>query len=253
MIRAVVLSLALSLAPADDVVRVEADEVGIIKQQKLDEIAIEVTKLAEQAGIAPDEMRVSLVWADREALVYGIRVRIVTDDAQLTDPQDERGPVVHRCESCNADELITFTVEGAIAGIDKYEEAKTPAPKQVEVAEPEPTPQALPPDAAAPADTEPSRGLDTLGKIGVAGIVVGASTAITGGAFVGIRSTRPSADPTQLRNWLPAGYALLGAGAAVLVTGVALLVVDRTRAKRGTAMAPLLGPGFAGASVRARF
>lgn len=251
MMPALLLSLALAVAPAGETVRVDADEVGVLRKDKLDEIAVEVTKLAERAGIAPGEMSVSLVWADRDALVYGVRVRIVTRDAKLVDAQDERGPLVHRCEGCSADELITFTVEGAIAGIDDYQDAKVPAttPATVVVRQAEPQPV----DRPGPEQADRSGGLGTLGKVGVAAIVVGGSVAITGGAFVGIRSTRPANDPTHIRDWSTPGYVLLGSGAAVLVTGIALLVVDRTRAKRGTAVAPLLGPGFAGATVRARF
>jgi hypothetical protein len=247
-------AIASGRAPAEQV-RVEADEIGTMGRKRLDAIAVEATKLAEQAGIAPDQMSVSIVWADRDAIVYGIRVRIVTDAAKVADPADERGPIVHRCNDCNTDDLVTATVEGVLEAIQLYKEAQEPEPAarepEPEPADAQPQPQPPPPVDAAPVDR--AGGLGAVGKAGVAAIVIGASAVVAGGALVGVGTTRPSADPTRLREFRPTGYAVLGVGAAVLVTGIALLAVDRTKAKRATTMVPLLSPGFIGVSARARF
>jgi hypothetical protein len=61
----------------------------------------------------------------------------------------------------------------------------------------------------------------------VAGIVLVAR----GDVLVG-----PAENPEYLeyQDFRPAGYALLGIAAGVLVTGVALIIVDRVRARRAT-------------------
>ncbi len=53
----------------------------------------------------------------------------------------------------------------------------------------------------------------------------------------------------------PPGFAVLGVGAAALVTGVVMLVVDRRRARRSraTALLPAMGPGHAGLVWMGRF
>jgi hypothetical protein len=253
MIRALLLSIVLAGAPVGERVRVEADEIGIMTKRRLDEIAAQATKLAEEAGIAPDQMSVSLVWADRDALVYGIRVRIETDAAKVVDPDDLRGPIVQNCSRCNEADLVTASIEGVLAALQRYKKAKEPPP-------PEPRKAAVVQEdsvPAAPATKQPEAdrpgGLGTMGKVGVAGIVIGSAAVITGGALVGVGTTRPDADPTKLVDWWPSGYALIGVGAAVLVTGVALLAVDRKKAKRKVAGAPVLMPSFAGVVVEARF
>ena len=247
MIRALVLCVALAGAPSGERVSVEADEIGIMKKDELEKIAAETTKLAEEAGIAPHEMSVSLVWQDRDALVYGIRVRIETSEAKLVDANDPRGPVVHTCPRCNEADLVTASIEGVLEGLGRYEQAKAPppAPKAVE-------PIATPPAPADDALVDRSKSLGPLGQIGVASIVVGGAVAITGAAFIGVGTTRPDTDPTHLRDWRPPGYALLGVGAAALVTGVALLVVDRKRARK-LAISPMLSPRLAGVVAEGKF
>jgi hypothetical protein len=249
MIRAMILALALAGAPTPERVHIEADEIGIMKKDKLAVIAVEATKLAEEAGIAPHEMSVSLVWENRTDLVYGIRVRIETSEAKLVDPDDARGPIVHKCPRCNESDLVTASIEGVLEALGRYEKATAPPPAPAPVAEPIVT--APPPrEDARPLDRP--QGLGPLGQIGVAGIVVGSAVAITGAAFIGVGTTRPELDPTQLREWRPPGYALLGVGAAVLVTGVALLVVDRKRARK-VAISPTLAPRLAGVFAEVEF
>jgi hypothetical protein len=249
MIRAIFLAIVLAGAPAPERVRIEADEIGIMKKDKLEAIAIEATKLAEEAGIAPHEMSVSLVWQNRTDLVYGIRVRIETSEAKLVDPDDLRGPVVHRCPRCNESDLVTASIEGVLEALGRYEEAKAPPPAPKQAAEPIVT---APPPGEDARPTDRGYGFGPMGQIGVASIVVGGAVAITGAAFIGVGTTRPELDPTQLRNWRPPGYALLGVGAAVLVTGVALLVVDRKRG-RGLAISPMMAPRLAGVVAEGKF
>lgn len=249
MIHALMLALALTGAPAPERVRIEADEIGIMKKDKLDSIAIEATKLAEEAGIAPHEMSVSLVWENRNDLVYGIRVRIETSEAKLVDPDDLRGPIVHKCPRCNESDLVTASIEAVLEALGRYEEAKAPPPAPKQAVAPIVT---VPPPRDDATRKDRAEGLGPLGQIGVASIVVGGAVVITGAAFIGVGTTRPEVDPTQLRDWRPPGYALLGVGAAALVTGVALLVVDRKRSRK-LAISPMMAPRLAGVVAEGKF
>lgn len=76
-----------------------------------------------------------------------------------------------------------------------------------------------------------------MGWSGVGLVVGGAAAAITGAAFLGVGERRPEVDMSQIRDFRPSGYALLGTGLAVVVVGAVLIGVDRARAKRGKASA----------------
>jgi hypothetical protein len=89
--------------------------------------------------------------------------------------------------------------------------------------------------------------------------VLGAGGLATGGAFVGTGETRPERDKSKIRDFRPSGYALLGVGGALMITGAVLLGVDRARAKRAARgrarmrVIPAVGPENAVLQVRGRF
>jgi hypothetical protein len=95
-------------------------------------------------------------------------------------------------------------------------------------------------------------GLGTMGKVGIAGLATG----VVGlGVGIGLASKKdvPQRDARNLTTTKPPGYALIGIGAALAITGAVLLVVDRKRASRTTAFAPWVGPVGAGLTLEGRF
>jgi hypothetical protein len=102
------------------------------------------------------------------------------------------------------------------------------------------------------------RKLGPMGKAGIGVLAVGVSGAVAGGvlAGMGVKRNTDGVDPqdvdvTDLRK---PGIPIAVVGAALAVTGLALLAVDLSRSrKRSTTMAPVFGPRMAGIGVAGRF
>ncbi len=113
-----------------------------------------------------------------------------------------------------------------------------------------------PPPTPPPIETPPPpppRGLGRLGKPGV-GLLVGGGVAL--GIGIGLAASPPRTDPDNpLRqvSLRPAGFAMLGVGAAAIVTGAVLLIIDQRQARRVAQLAPLAGPGLTGLQLVGRF
>lgn len=110
-------------------------------------------------------------------------------------------------------------------------------------------PSEPPPVVVPPPDTR----LKTLGKAGV-GLLAGGVLAF--GTGLGLALARPPVDPDDpLRqlNLRPAGFAVLSVGAAAIVTGAVLLILDQRKARRVAQIAPVFGPGSAGLLLVGRF
>lgn len=109
------------------------------------------------------------------------------------------------------------------------------------------------PPPAAPLAPPRGRKLGTPGKLGV-GLLAGGTLVFGTGLGLALAQPRPDPDdPLREINTRPAGYALLGVGAAALVSGAVLLVLDRRAPRRVTHAAPLLAPGVAGLQLVGRF
>ena len=245
------LMLCLAGEPAAEVerVKIDADEIGVMSEEKLRPVAEEAAKIARRNGIDPADMSVSLVWEDRQEFVYGIRVRI---GDVLVDENDPRGPIVHRCPDCSTNDLVTASVEGVLEAAKLYKElTREPEEEKVVTKPKKKKPEDEEPGAKKAAPVDDPR-ISPLGQAGIAGIVIGSAGIVTGVAFIAIDTTRPTADPTVLRQFRPAGYISLGVGVALLATGVALLAVDRKKSKTA-AVAPAVGPGYVGLQGRWRF
>lgn len=108
----------------------------------------------------------------------------------------------------------------------------------------EPPPVIVPP---------PDKSLGTLGKAGI-GLLAGGALAF--GTGLGLTLANPPPDPDDpLRqiNLRPAGFAVLGVGAAAVVSGAVLLILDRRKVRRVAQVAPMIGPGTAGLLLVGRF
>jgi hypothetical protein len=115
--------------------------------------------------------------------------------------------------------------------------------------EPEPEPQ---PDPEPP--PPPDKSLEVAGKAGIALTVIGVA-GVGVGLGLALAPARPHPDrPLEEIATKTPGFVTLGISAAVLVTGVALIVVDRTRAKRrNAALLPIFAPGSAGITLTGSF
>jgi hypothetical protein len=203
-----------------------------------------------EAGMEPSMASIRITFLNAENFEYAIRV--VLDPSKSLD----NAPVLKTCRGCMTDQLVEATMEAVRKAIERKEarELKMPDP------EPEPEPeQPAPPADDSPRDTgpTPSRGLGPMGWGGVAALAVGVASVATGGAFLGLGERRPADDKSQFRDFRPSGYGLLGVGGALVITGVALIVVDRVRAKRrsgrSAVVAPVLAPDSAGFAISGRF
>ncbi len=129
-----------------------------------------------------------------------------------------------------------------------------------------PEPAASVTEEPAPATDEPTEmhqsasdrsGRDLLFPTGLSLSVVGMAGLATGvGLIAAHERTEPDVGQSYLRviDYRPAGVAVAAVSGAVLITGVALLAVTAKRRQNSrAALAPALGPGFAGAVVAGRF
>ena len=162
---------------------------------------------------------------------YDVELKLERAGSPLADQ-----PAPFGCE-CNNEQLIE-KIEAAIgSAVDTLqrepESTPPPAPKDV----------ALPPDENPDLQPKPKR----LGPMGITGAIfvpIGAGAAIAGGVLVARGEVvEGSGAEQESTNYRPAGIGLVAGGAAVLVTGIALLVADRVKAKRQVAFAPS-GRGF---------
>ncbi len=110
---------------------------------------------------------------------------------------------------------------------------------------------------STPIDDGPTRDRARVGGLGKAGIglmVAGAATAVVGVIFVvqgRSFDTRPGELEQEGRDFRPPGFALVGVGAAALITGGILFGVDRKKRRTSTQVSWI--PGGAAVSVGGRF
>jgi hypothetical protein len=74
------------------------------------------------------------------------------------------------------------------------------------------------------------------GRVGL-GVLTGGIVLTATGAGLAVAGESRPADKSRVRDLRPAGFTLLGMGAAAVVGGTALVVVDRVLAGRGRARA----------------
>lgn len=250
-----------SLAPAPDRIEVDATEIGTLSPAALEEIATQATAEAAKHGIAPDQLRITLVVIDHLDVIRGVRVSIVTPTITLADPDgDPRGPLVARCQACGEEELKTVSIEGVLEALTRFEQARAEAEAAAE-AEAEPTAPAESepaPEPAPPPDEQPRPPLRPLGWAGVTTLALGASALIVGVTFVALGDQRSPArlDYAQdyVRHYRVPGFALVGVGGALAISGAVMLGIERRRSRASTlAITPQLSPTTAGLHLRARF
>jgi hypothetical protein len=105
----------------------------------------------------------------------------------------------------------------------------------------------------APVLPPPDTRLRTLGKAGV-GLLAGGVVVLGVGLGLTLSPPRPDKDdPLREIDLRPAGYGVLAVGAAAVVTGAVLLILDRRKVRRVAHLAPMTHPGTAGLQLVGRF
>lgn len=148
----------------------------------------------------------------------------VAAEGQTPPPSETIG-----CPLCTETELID-KIEGQLTALAaRIEAPQDPPPPRVD-----PTPTREGDDPVTPVDDpQPQgRGLGKMGKAGVALLVTGAAGAIAGAVLAALPPRPQDGDPTHEVFTQPPGYALLGAGGGLLITGAILLAVDRARHRK---------------------
>jgi hypothetical protein len=176
---------------------------------------------------------VTLSWVRHDESVYGVSI-------ETRRPGEEARTVeTFECE-CIDSGLTKAVLERLPAALAQLDE---PLPREPE---PEPDPvetSSEPSEPTIPATERDSthgtkpRPLGKLGKAGIGLLVTGAAGVVSGGVVFAQRQRldNPS-DPgleAQGRDFQPPGIAVMVTGGVLAATGVALLVVDRVRARRG--------------------
>lgn len=236
---------------------VDASEIGASGTVVRDRINERAGLTMHEAGILPARdredatLRVHIQPAANDEPGYVLQVWIERAGAT----EGTRNEV--DCTLCTETELVDRAV-GEIA--QALATIQPDDPETAGVGEPAP-----PPDdpTGGPALDEPSppesgsvdrqrRPLGRKGKLGI-GLLVGGAVIAGTGIGLAIPAPQPlSEDPTNQRSFRPPGYALIGVGAAGLVTGAVLLAVDREMSRRTRASATI-GPGFAGLAILRHF
>ena len=116
-----------------------------------------------------------------------------------------------------------------------------------------PTDNTPPPPVVTPTEDRKKKPLGALGKAGI-GLLAGGVVLLGTGIGLAVPEPRPDPDdPLREINTRPVGYAVLGVGAAAIVTGAVLLVLDRRKARRVAHLAPMIDRGSAGLLLVGRF
>lgn len=168
---------------------------------------------------------ITVRWSDQAA--GDMRVEYTLDDGRAGDGSGPRR-FVRACETCDAAMLVEKMrgeIVRVLAVLDSSPSSATSADT----------------DAAVPAPRPARPVRRPLSRVGWAGVGLSAATAapLVAGIVLVARGdvlVGPADNPEYLeyQDFRPAGYALLGIAAGVLVTGVALIIVDRVRARRAT-------------------
>jgi hypothetical protein len=239
MIAAALVALAL-VGPARASVTVDTSEVGtegpIIKRRILERSDV----VLRSHGVLPKETDADVqIAVVVEAFDRGGPGFLLHLDIPAIGHHEEI-----ECALCTETELVARYEERLQVLAKDLAERGPPEPGPQPEPEPEPEPEPPP-----PVDTR----LRAPGKAGIALTVIGAA-GVGVGIGLALAPARPIDDrPTYETSTRIPGFVTLGVGAAVLVTGVALIVVDRTRAKKRTTVAPMLGRGTAGITLGGAF
>ena len=219
-----------------------AGSAGPIIHERLDELGNRQLRRAEVLpgrGARDPWIRLTVRALPGEEPGYVIGSGLFIDGEPIGDSAHET-----ECRLCTEGEAVergTAEIERLVPFIRDHAQAEREA--QLKAAEPPPVVEEPPP-----------RTLGAGGKAGIGLLAVGGAMAIVG---LGVAIPQPRAKPDmplELRPTRPIGLAVLGVGAAALITGAVLLALDRkASAPRRVSWAPSAGKGSAGLLLFGRF
>lgn len=243
-------TLLIEGAPA-----VDTSALGDMGKELAPQVAEAATPVLEEAGYDASSVRISIGWLNADEFHYSVKVAL--DPATPAD----QAPLTATCRDCSSAQLVKAAVSGVYKAIQQRPEGPpgpepTPAEESepVEESEPEPQPEDAP--AEPKASNKKAGPLQPLGWAGVGTMIGGAVSLGAGGAFLALGERRPADDMSQIRDFRPAGYGLLGVGGALLIAGAVMLGVERARSKKRANAAvihPFAGPRSAGVAWSGRF
>jgi hypothetical protein len=241
MIATGLLALALLEPEARASVTVDTSEVGadgpIIRRRILERSDVVLRRHGVLPSQDPDDVQIAV---DVEEFDRGGPGFMLHLDIEALGHHEEI-----ECALCTETELVARFEARLEVLSTKIAEAAAKEP------EPDPAPDPVPEPTPQPVDDGK---LKAMGKAGIALTVVGA-VGVGVGLGLALNPERPRTDdPTTETTTQVPGLVTLGIGAAVLITGVALIIVDRTRAKkRRASVQPTVGPTGAALLFRASF
>ncbi|MCA9712712.1 MAG: hypothetical protein KDK70_43185 [Myxococcales bacterium] len=237
---AVSLDVDVSALPEDDVT--EALETRLVEHQvqTLRDSGLEVV---DDAGT---RIRVVVSRYGDNDVHYRATVTLLDADGEPAEAERTLD-----CELCRDSELIAKVGEeiARLSGKVLYapsSEAETDAKPEQDESGPEPT----------GSTGEQPKKLETLGYVGIGALVVGAGAL---GAGVGLAlqpdEARLQGTRVERRSTRAPGFAMVGLGSAVLVTGAVLLTIDLVRRKkqRKVALIPTVTPSMITLGMHMRF
>jgi hypothetical protein len=240
----------LSIAPAAKAVvdvKVDLDQpddeavAGRIRGDLVKALNAEGIAVTKSADATTGTIAVTVSWnADDN---HEIAVTVHTADGDRTPTGS---PWI--CDTCQEAQILAMVAEATPAAIELL-----PTTASTTTGDPASTETPDNPDNP----TDPGR--KPLGKLGKAGIglLVGGTASLVGGvvlvAVLGKRDER-SGESVDTTDYRPGGAALIGVGAALVVTGAVLLGIDRKRAKsRTVSLAPSFGRHGGGLALTTHF
>lgn len=231
---------------------VDTSALGDMGKELAPKVAEAATPIVEEAGYDASTVRISIGWLNAEEFHYSVKVAL--------DPKvpPDQAPLTATCRDCSSTQLVEAAVAGVRKAIEQRPEgppsAATVGPDPAEVEPtPEVVPQSEPVEDKAPRKAGP---LQPLGWAGVGTMIGGVLVLACGGAFLALGERRPADDMSQIRDFRPAGYGLLGGGGALLIAGAVMLGVERARSKKranAAAILPWMGLGSAGVAWSGSF
>jgi hypothetical protein len=216
---------ALRYASVTVEIAIEGDS-GAVLTRRIEERSDVVLRSAAVLPARNDEdttISISVVYDDTDDPGYAFELRVVRDGETVGTP------VEGGCSLCTEGELVADIETELEQVVSRIAPADPPNPRG-----------AAAPTADAPATGRRTTAVDRQRRLGPKGIAGAALIGAGGAALVtgiGLAAAPPRSDPGDPRFELttrPAGYALLGAGAAIAIVGGVLVGLDVGQRRRST-------------------
>ncbi len=225
-------------APAVDAVRLEVDHGALLDQQMPEAAEASARFVREDAVKALDERHgvavvddggapavvVRLSWKDYENSIYRIEISARRGDGP---PQS----VAAFEANCINDTALADAVVAKLGAAIAQLEEPTPVPGEDDPGQADPA--VVPPQEPKDRGSAP---LSVMGKAGIGVLAGGVAGLVAGGIVLaqGRKLDNPSGGliEPEGRDFRPPGIAVMVTGGVLAATGVALLIVDRVRARR---------------------